>query len=107
VNEPARRAGWLAEPDRHTNAHRLIATSDRNVGSRKPDSRQACIVADLLGDDDRAIQRLRHVLKTRGDVDGIAECSEHGVIAKPDVAASDRMKKGRTLEASGPFLCFG
>ena len=86
---------WIDQAGQHgrvisrKHIHRLIATADRHFRLRELIGRDARHLANFLRHDDRAIERLGHVLQPRRDVYRIADRGEHRMVAKTDVPDND------------------
>src|ERR1700733_6415713 len=85
VNE--RRQSIGLGDDAHT--HRSRATADFNVLPRQRIVGNARSRAHAFREDDLAAEAFGHVLQPRRDVDGVAECGEHHVVAVADIADDD------------------
>src|ERR1700722_10552362 len=70
-------------------AHRFRAATDFNVLPRQRIVSNARRRAHVVREDDLAAQAFGHVLQSRRDVNSVAECGEHHVVAVADVADND------------------
>ena len=69
-----------------THDHRLVASADCDFLLRQGVGINSRGGANFIRDDGLACQALGHVLQPGRNIDGIAECGEHHVIAVADVA---------------------
>ena len=86
---------WIEQACKHgrvrcgAHRHRFVVPADRNFRPGERIGRNVRGLADFFRYDNLAIEALRHVLESRGDIDGVAERGKYRVTAKADVADDD------------------
>src|ERR1039457_6865667 len=86
---------WIEQACKHgrvrcgAHRHRFVVPADRNFRPGERIGSNVRVFADCFRYDNLAIEALRHVLESRGDIDGVAERGKYRVTAKADVANDD------------------